>query len=172
MSQQTDPHPIPRGYNTRLEPRPTLVLFDLDNTLCDHSASLSVRVQHAFEPFFTSKEDLGRAVHAAILRSSEGTAHFADILGQHGVADANAAKLAHERYVSDRYRGLKLYSDALHVIEQVKQVASIGMITNGPTAIQQPKIDLLQIEPLFPFILISESVGYLEAGPSHLPHGA
>ena len=144
MSHRTEPRAILRGYDTRLDPMPRLVLFDLDNTLCDHATSRSLRVRHAFEPFFSNEEDLGRAVHDASVRSSEGTARFAEILEQYG-ADTDAAEEARERYLSDRYRGLELYSDALHTIEQVKRVAAIGMITNGPTDIQQPKIDLLQI---------------------------
>lgn len=165
MSQLTELPEIPRGYNTRLNPTPKLVLFDLDNTLCDHATSRSFRVRHAFEPFFSNEKDLGRAVQDAIARSSDGTSYFAEILEQFG-ANADAAGSARERYISDRYRGLKLYSDALHTVEQVKQVAAIGMITNGPTTIQQPKIDLLQIEHLFPFILISESVGIWKPDPA------
>lgn len=166
MSHETPNQEIPRGFNTRLKPRPQLVLFDLDNTICDHATSLTTRVQHAFEPFFDNAEDLAHASQAAVSRSSEGTAHFAEILAEYGASQANAAETARERYISDRYRGLKLYDDALHVIERVKTVASIGMITNGPTAIQQPKIDLLQIEGLFPFILISESVGIWKPDPA------
>lgn len=165
MTQGIERLKIPRGHNTRLDPMPKLVLFDLDNTLCDHATSRSLRVRHAFESFFSNEEDLGRAVQDAVVRSSEGTAHFTEILEEFG-ADADAAESARERYISDRYRGLELYRDALHVIEQVKRVASIGMITNGPTAIQQPKIDLLQIEHLFPFILISESVGIWKPDPA------
>lgn len=165
MTQGIERREIPRGCNTRLDPMPKLVLFDLDNTLCDHATSRSLRLRHAFEPFIADEEELERAVRDAVLRSAEGTAHFDEILKDFG-ADANAAEGARERYISDRYRGLELYGDALDVIEQVKQVAAIGMITNGPTDIQQPKIDLLQIEHLFPFILISESVGIWKPDPA------
>lgn len=166
MSHKTQPQAIPRGYNTRLDPQPSLVLFDLDNTLCDHATSRSLRVRHAFEPYFSNDLDLDRAVREVVVRSVEGTAHFAEVLAEYGVTGSEAAESIQQRYVSDRYRGLKLYADALHVIERVSQVAAIGMITNGPTGIQQPKIDLLQIEHLFPFILISESVGIWKPDPA------
>lgn len=165
MTLHTNPVKIPRGYETRLDPMPRLVLFDLDNTLCDHATSLSVRVRHAFEPFFDSADDLDRAALAAVARSHEGTAHFAGILTEYGVLDESASEQARERYISDRYRGLELYEDSIHAIEKIKSIASIGMITNGPTNIQQPKIDLLQIEVHFPFILISESVGVWKPDP-------
>lgn len=165
MTQGIERSEIPRGHNTRLDPVPKLVLFDLDNTLCDHATSRSLRVRHAFEPYIVDEENLDRAVRDTVVRSMEGTAHFAEVLEHYG-ADSDASESARERYLSDRYRGLELYRDALNVIEQVKRVAAIGMITNGPTAIQQPKIDLLQIEHLFPFILISESVGIWKPDPA------
>lgn len=160
-SQQATP---PRGFDTRLDPVPKLVLFDLDNTLCDHATSLTLRVEHAFEPFFEG-EELTEVARAAISRASEGTSHFAEVLSEYGIRDGKAAEVAVERYVSDRYRGLELYSDSIVTIERVREIAEIGMITNGPTAIQQPKIDLLGIERYFPFILISESVGIWKPDP-------
>lgn len=165
LNAHSSPRNIPRGYEFRLDPLPQLVLFDLDDTLCDHATSLFTRVRHAFEPFFED-DTLQRATGDAIARAHEGTAHFAEILKHYGVQDANAAEQARERYVSDRYRGLRLYDDTLDGIAQVKKVAAIGMITNGPTAIQQPKIDLLEIEHHFPFILISESVGIWKPDPA------
>lgn len=165
MTSLTRNREIPRGYELRLEPVPKLVLFDLDDTLCDHAMSLATRVRHAFEPFFEG-ETLERAAGNAIARAREGTAHFAETLSHYGVEDANAGEIARERYVSDRYRGLRLYDDSLDAIAAVKSIASIGMITNGPTDIQQPKIDLLEIEQHFPFILISESVGVWKPDPA------
>ena len=164
MTLRTSNRDIPRGYEYRLDPQPSLVLFDLDDTLCDHASSLATRVRHAFEPLFEG-EVLNRVAGDAIARAREGTAHFGEILSHYGVDRANAAELARERYMSDRYRGLRLYDDSLSAIAHVKSVAGIGMITNGPTNIQQPKIDLLEIEQHFPFILISESVGVWKPDP-------
>jgi 2-haloalkanoic acid dehalogenase type II len=165
MNSHTMPQQIPRGFDFRFEPVPKLVLFDLDDTLCDHATSLASRVRHAFEPFFEA-DVLEQATLDAIGRSREGTGHFSEILSQYGVNETNAAEVARERYVSDRYRGLRLYDDTLTAIASVKTVAGIGMITNGPTEIQQAKIDLLEIEQHFPFILISESVGVWKPDPA------
>jgi HAD superfamily hydrolase (TIGR01549 family) len=165
MTSESRLHDIPRGYELRLDPAPGLVLFDLDDTLCDHATALATRIRYAFEPFFPD-DTLDRAAGDAIARAREGTAHFAEVLGHYGVEDRNAAEVARERYISDRYRGLRLYEDSLMAIAAVKTVASIGMITNGPTDIQQPKIDLLEIEHHFPFILISESVGVWKPDPA------
>ena len=82
-----------------------------------------------------------------------------------GHTDDGFASQAADRYRSDRYRGLELFPDALYAIEAVKRVAAVGIITNGPTGIQQPKLDLLAIEPHFAFVLISESVGFWKPDP-------
>jgi len=156
---------IPRGRAIRIEPLPRLVLFDLDDTLCDHDRSLEIRVRHAFEPFFDDEDALNRAVLRSLELAHEGTAHFEVVLAEFGALTDTALEHAAERYISDRYRGLELFDDALFAIEAVKHVAEVGMITNGPTDIQQPKLDLLEIEPLFSFVLISESVGFWKPDP-------
>lgn len=156
---------IPRGWETRIEPLPRLVLFDLDDTLCDHHGSLRLRLRHSFEPFITEPELLEQAVERAAEVSWEGTDHFAAVLTEFGHTHDTSASLAAERYLSDRYRGLELFSDALYAIEAVKRMAEVGIITNGPTGIQQPKLDLLAIEAHFSFVLISESVGFWKPDP-------
>ena len=156
---------IPRGRDFGFDPNPRLVLFDLDNTLCDHAASLHVRLHHAFEPLFSDPDAREEIVQASIERATDGTNHFDELLADFGISGGEAAEEARARYISDRYRGLKLYDDTLSAIDAVKQVATVGMITNGPTAIQQPKIDLLEIEAHFEFVLISESVGIWKPDP-------
>jgi putative hydrolase of the HAD superfamily len=39
------------------------------------------------------------------------------------------------------------------------------LVTNGPTAIQRPKIELLELEPLFPVIVVSEEVDAWKPDP-------
>ena len=59
-------------------------------------------------------------------------------------------------YVGDRYRGLALFDESLEVVESIKQQARVGLITNGPSAIQRDKLLRLEITELFPFVLVSE----------------
>lgn len=156
---------IPRGYEIRLNPRPELVLFDLDNTLCDHATSLRLRLTHAFSEQFPDEDECARVVDAALRVASEGTGHFADILAEFGHDAPEIAARARERYVSDRFRGLELFTEAVEVVEAVREVATVGLITNGPTDIQGPKIELLGIGDLFEVTLISETVGYWKPDP-------
>lgn len=149
----------------KLEPAPKLVLFDLDDTLCDHDGSLNIRLNHSFAQTFPDHLKRQQVVSRSAEIAWEGTDHFEDLLAEFGIHDRSAADSARDRYVSDRFRGLELFADTLPVIQRVRESYSIGIITNGPTDIQQPKLDLLQIEPLFSFVLISESVGIWKPDP-------
>lgn len=160
----------PHQTHTRqaaFDPTPKLVLFDLDDTLCDYDTALHTRIRYAFEPWFPSPDELAAAVRAQVeLADWEGGEHFSSVFARFGVSDPDAARLARERFLEDRYRGLRLFDDALDVITAVASHVPIGMITNGPSDIQWPKIRLLDIEHLFPVIIVSEDVGVWKPDPA------
>ena len=146
---------------------PRLVLFDLDDTLCDHDGSLRVRLKASFAAAFDGSPPahIDQIVEESIERSVFGTDHFAEVLAPHGVDDPSQIQAAADIYVADRFRGLKLFPEAIDVVEAVRTQAGIGMITNGPSDIQRQKIDLLGIGPLFPFILVSEELDIWKPDP-------
>jgi putative hydrolase of the HAD superfamily len=156
---------IPRGYETRFEPLPKLVLFDLDNTLCDYDGARRFRTRYAFEPHFSDLDRLEAAVSDAMSRAAEGADHFGAVLTDHGIVDAAHAEAAIARYRGDRFRGLALFPEALEVVAAVAEVARVGMITNGPADIQRPKIELLEIAAHFPVIIVSGEVGVWKPDP-------
>lgn len=151
----------------RIASPPKLVLFDLDDTLCDHSTSLRVRLRMAFGPVFDgmSGEDLNEVVEASAARSIAGTEHFAAVLGEFGVTEPERISGAIQRYIGDRYRGLKLYAESLEVIQVIRQQKQIGLITNGPSKIQRDKLVWLDIGHLFPVALVSEEEGIAKPDP-------
>lgn len=146
---------------------PRLILFDLDDTLCDHSTSLRVRLRMAFGPVFDgiSGVDLNEVVEASAARSIAGTAHFAAVLGEFGVTDSERISGAVQRYIGDRYRGLKLYAESLEVLQVIRQRKQVGLITNGPSKIQRDKLIWLDIAHLFPLALVSEEEGIAKPDP-------
>lgn len=146
---------------------PQLVLFDLDDTLCDHSASLRVRLRMAFEPALLDVPgvDLNEVVEASVARSIAGTEHFADVLGAFSVTEPDRISGAIRRYISDRYRGLNLYTEALDVIQAIRQRTRVGLITNGPSKIQRDKLVWLDIAHLFPLTLVSEEEAIAKPDP-------
>jgi FMN hydrolase / 5-amino-6-(5-phospho-D-ribitylamino)uracil phosphatase len=144
-----------------------LVLFDLDDTLCDHDGSLRVRLRQSFAAAFNGSppDYIERIVEESVERSVFGTDHFSDVLAPYGVTEPERIQAAADVYVADRFRGLKLFPEAVDVVERVRAQTNIGMITNGPSDIQRQKLDLLGIESLFPFILVSEEVNLWKPDP-------
>jgi putative hydrolase of the HAD superfamily len=96
----------------------------------------------------------------------DGADRFEEVLASHGIDDPGVIASTRERFIEDRYRGLRLFAESLEVIAAVKRVADIGLITNGPTAIQRPKIDLLAIGHLFPVLIVSEEAGVWKPDPA------
>lgn len=159
---------MPDSGPRRATPRPRLVLFDLDDTLCDHDTSLRLRLRRAFA---AAGHDLPAPEMDALIEAAMPTAfsypeRFADLLATHGVTDPALQQRGVDAYLSDRYHGLELFEEALSVVEAIKRQARVGMITNGPTEIQRNKIIRLEIAELFPFVLISEEVGVWKPDPA------
>ncbi len=144
---------------------PKAIFFDLDNTICDHRTSLRIRLDYAFEIALPDPQQRAMAVESSVRIVTDGTDHFPELLDQFDVRRPEAIEESVARYRSDRYRGLALFDDALEALETARETFIIGMITNGPTDIQQPKIDLLEIEHLFDFTLISENTGFWKPDP-------
>jgi putative hydrolase of the HAD superfamily len=146
---------------------PALVLFDLDDTLCDHDTSLRLRLRYAFQEAIAERDDvdLDELVNASAQQAIAGTAHFAEMLQQRGIDDPAEVTRAVESYVSDRFRGLQLFAESLDVVAAVSRFTQVGMITNGPSQIQRDKIRLLKIGELFPIILVSEEEGVWKPDP-------
>lgn len=151
--------------NKALDPRPRLVLFDLDRTIADYDGARLARTHYAFEPHFDDRERLERAVADALAHSGEGADHFEQVLAAHGISEPDLVETARTRFLADRYRGLRLFDDTLEVVAAVSRIAAIGLVTNGPAAIQRPKIELLEIEYLFPVIVVSEEAGVWKPDP-------
>lgn len=156
-----------RNHTNNSLVRPKLILFDLDDTLCDHDTSLRLRLRMAFAAAIGDElaTDLDDLVDASVQRSISGTDHFHEILALFGTTDPQAIERAVASYVADRYYGLEMFEEALEVIDVIKRQATVGIVTNGPSRIQRDKVLKLQIGDLFSFILVSEEEGSWKPDP-------
>lgn len=139
---------------------PKLVLFDLDDTLCDHYYAHRLRLRRAFTSAVEDRPEID--VEALVEQAAAqlgGTGHFAELLRAAGVEDDACHELAVAIYSSDRLLGLELYPESLEVVAAVSRHAPVGLITNGPSGIQREKIRRLALEAHFPVILVSEEEG-------------
>jgi len=152
---------------------PPLVLFDLDDTLCDYSGARTGRLRTAYGDAFAaagvSNVDLDAVIAESLEIHPHGSHHFPDLLARHGVTDAEVAQRAQHWYLGNRFRGLVLFSDAQAVLAQVRElpgVRAIGLITNGPADVQRDKIDLLGLWPEIDFAVISGEIGVEKPDPA------
>lgn len=148
-----------------------LVLFDLDDTLCDYAGARDGRLRRAFAAAVERAPglDLERLVAASVAIHPHGTEHFGELLVEHGVSDPAVAEAAATWYRTNRFHGLELFADAVAVLERLRtDVPSrrIGLVTNGPSEVQRAKIDLLGVGRLVDFVVVSEEFGAWKPDPT------
>ncbi len=156
-----------------LNPPPRLLLFDLDDTLCDYAAARTLRLRRAFAPALDHVPDLDldRVIEDSIAVHPHGTDHFAELLLRHGVVDPAVAEAAADWYRTNRFHGLALFDDAVATLQVLRNSVQgfkrrIGLVTNGPAEVQRAKIALLEVEPLVDFVLVSGEFGAWKPDPA------
>lgn len=155
--------------------RADLVLFDLDDTLCDYAGARDLRLRMAFAAALATTAqgdgppvDLGDLVAASIAIQPHGADHFTDLLGPLGVP-REASEAATRWYRTNRFHGLRLFADAVETLRSVRARAPrrpIGLVTNGPAETQRAKLALLEIGGLIDFAVVSGEFGVEKPDPT------
>jgi FMN hydrolase / 5-amino-6-(5-phospho-D-ribitylamino)uracil phosphatase len=163
-----------------LDPRPKAVIFDLDDTLCDYAAAREARLRRAFTlaPHCATRSgvavDLDHMIAESIQMHPHGADHFQELFARFGIADAGAASAAADWYRKNRFHGLHLFPGTEAVFSAVRNAVlahdsraarPIGIVTNGPTEVQRAKLELLGIDRLVDFVLVSEEFGVAKPDP-------
>ena len=151
----------------RISPPPRLVVFDLDDTLCDYAGARAGRLRRAFGEALAHVPggelvDLDRMVAESIEIQPHGSDHFGAMLTKYGAGREDLVQRARGWFHANRFQGLQLFPGAIALLDALRALdpaPCLGMITNGPTDVQEAKLDLLGIRATFDFILISESFG-------------
>jgi len=162
-----------------LDPPPSLVLFDVDDTLCDYAGARAGRLRIAFATALThapggSEIDLDRVIAESIAIHPHGSDHFGELLARYGVADAAVAQTARSWYHANRFLGLALFADAAEMLRAIRAALPgrrIGLITNGPADVQRDKIALLDLIGYVDFALISGEFGIAKPDPAIFREG-
>jgi HAD superfamily hydrolase (TIGR01549 family) len=163
-----------------LDRRPKAVIFDLDDTLCDYAAAREARLRRAFTlsplggPQPANTVDLDRMIAESIQMHPHGADHFEELFARFGIDDVGAASAAANWYRKNRFHGLRLFPETEAVFSKVRNAVSsgdskatrpIGIVTNGPTEVQHAKLELLGIDRLVDFVLVSEEFGVAKPDP-------
>jgi putative hydrolase of the HAD superfamily len=156
------------------------VFFDLDDTLCGYWDASKAGLRQAFElhgPEGFTAEDLVTEWATAFrefsptlkqtgwyqtyLKNGEPTRteQMRLTLARIGHENPELARKLSDVYAHHRNENLKLFPDAIEVIEWLQKRCILGLITNGPADIQRQEIATLGIEKYFPHIYIEGEMG-------------
>lgn len=158
------------------------IFFDLDDTLCNywdaakiglnqtflwleseygiaHSTAMAawiiefrafcpnLRTEGWYEPYLK----IGETTRIELMRRT---------LSRLTIENNNLAKLLSDYYFEHRQKSLCLFPESKAVLDRLSSIADLGLITNGPSDIQNFQIDLLQIRKYFKTILIEGELGF------------
>jgi HAD superfamily hydrolase (TIGR01549 family) len=167
---------------TSLSPHLTTVLFDLDDTLFDHTATSRAALRATtcelpffatvdFEPFYQYYSDLLEELHLRVLAGTCSYAEarrlrFEGLLARYQPAAGPAAaeRLADAYYVHYP-RQRQPVPGALALLQALRPHYRIGIITNNRTAEQADKLRFLGMTELVDALITSEDVGVPKPDP-------
>lgn len=162
--------------------RPTAVLFDLDDTLFDHTATaraalaasmaqLPLQQSVAFEELYQRYSELLEEMHPQVLAGyytyqEARRLRFQRLLAPYGAlaTEVEADQFAQVHYA--HYQRLRQpVPGSLALLEALKLHHRIGIITNNRTAEQEDKLRFLGLDQLVDVLITSEEVGVTKPDP-------
>src|SRR3712207_3151700 len=110
-----------------ITPSPRLLLFDLDDTLCDYASARAQRLRIAFSLHYggraaglsdgmvspDAERTLERMIADSLAIHPHGADHFPEVFRRYGIADHSVAEAAMAWYRTHRFHGLALFADAV-----------------------------------------------------------
>lgn len=157
------------------------ILFDLDNTIFDHTRvqkeslfELHTRYSEIFDgisfdkfyrAYVKNNEIVWRMMVAGeITKETLRLRRFSDVLQSFGLGTARAAEMT--KVYLDIYADRYYFMDgAYSVLQELHTRFNLGLITNGFPDIQNIKIDRLGIRSLFDVIVMSDTAGVMKPHP-------
>jgi putative hydrolase of the HAD superfamily len=143
------------------------ILFDLDDTLYDLRSYWSGRLHQALDnvlaryPHF-DRDELVRAAIAEKVYIERLSA----FLRAPGVDDEELIASAQEVFARDWFARLVLYDDAPHTLAALRPRFKLGLVTNGPSRMQRPKIEQFRLVEYLDLLIVSEEVGVAKPDPA------
>jgi len=150
-----------------------VVAFDLDGTLCYYTVSAQEAIVEALRRAGHSIDLVGDLDEAAVRYNElwweveqNGSSAVSlreriwqRLLVEHEVEQEGLARELAETYAQVRVPSVRLYKGARELLYDLRNSYRLGLLTNGPSDMQWPKIKHLEIESLFNVILVSGDVG-------------
>lgn len=156
------------------------IYFDLDDTLCLYWEASKAGLRKTFSVLHPP----GFEVEQLMTAWSEAFCHFAPTLKDTewypiylkdarpprtelmrrtldllGIQDDELSDALGQIYAEERDRSLRLFSDAIPVLEELSRRFPLGLITNGPADVQRQEIATLGIGKYFSHVFIEGELG-------------
>ena len=143
------------------------ILFDLDDTLYDLRSYWRERLRLALELVRARYAHLD-AEALALLAMSERVyiEHWPEFLRRQGVDDEALIAEAHEVFRQEWFERMALAEDAAPTLAALRSRYKLGLITNGPSAIQRAKIERFGLANYFDELIVSAEVGVAKPDPA------
>jgi HAD superfamily hydrolase (TIGR01549 family) len=153
------------------------VFFDLDDTLCNTSGSRHDRARIAARILAEAESELdAEDLVARILEpvSDDGWPRgVASVLVELGLTHTPHGIRAHNAWFFEGCEDLvRSFEGCAEALALLRESYTLGVITNGPTAVQRRKFDALRFESHIPLNLFvpSEAAGYHKPDPRIFRH--
>jgi len=165
------------------------VLFDLDDTLHDDTASYRGAAERVAEVIAAMHAIDALALKAAYVNEAESfwqllspdqlsvklapirTRMWSNALNAVGLDVPNLPEYAADRYVAVRNERLELFPGAIDLLRSLRERGvKLGLVTNGFSETHREKIELLRLGPMFDAIFIADEVGMVKPDPLLFAH--
>jgi putative hydrolase of the HAD superfamily len=143
------------------------VLFDLDNTLLDRTATFRIFTEKLLDRYclHSTTEEREALIEYIRIADQDGYKNKPELFAELAASAEmswtgrpDAGELL-EFYNLHYVNSAQLMESALEVLAHCRPRYKLGLITNGRTSIQYGKIDLLALRGSFDYIAVSEEVG-------------
>lgn len=143
------------------------ILFDLDDTLYDLRSYWRGRLHEALELVLPLYPQLERDT---LVRQAIAQKVYIDKLPAFlrglGIADESLIAGAHDVFRRDWFARLVLHDDAPATLEALRPHYKLGLVTNGPSRTQRPKIEQFGLGAYLDVLIVSEEAGVAKPDPA------
>ncbi len=154
------------------------VIFDLDGTLCRYrittaDALAATLNQAGFPPDTLGDLTVAAARYLELWHAEEQVQSdipfrariWIRLLADHGIDDPELARRLGDMYIDIRLPSLELDPDAVSILTALRPRFQLGLLTNGPSEMQWPKIHRLGLTSYFDTVVVAGDVGIYKPDP-------
>jgi putative hydrolase of the HAD superfamily len=143
------------------------ILFDLDDTLYDLRSYWRGRLHEAIDDVLSRYPRFDRE---ALVRQALAEKVYIEKLPAFlrglGVTDESLIASAQDIYRHEWFERLVLFDDAVHTLQALRPRFKLGLVTNGPSRTQRPKIERFNLIDYLDLLIVSEEVGVAKPDPA------